>query len=75
MKSMLDKNIHYIPADIPPNFTAMIEPVDYAKRVEGGMITQAQWLYEFKHTDVTFYYDNEDPAPYYLMMENRKYFS
>lgn len=75
MKSMLDRNINSIPIDVPKNFTAMIEPVDYAKRVESGMITEAQWLYDFKRTDVTFYYDNDDPAPYYLMMKNRKYFS
>ena len=63
------------PAIVPDKFTAMIEPVDYAKRVEGGMITVADWLYDFKKTNVTFYYDDDDPKPFFLMMENRKFYS
>lgn len=75
MKAMLEDEFHYKPAKIPDHFTAMIEPVDYAKRVESGMISTAQWLYDFKKTDVTFYYDDDDLKPFFLMMENRKYYS
>ncbi len=55
---------------IPAGFTGMNEPIDYEKRVNGGMISQAQWLYEFKKANVTFYYDPDDPEPYYLMMND-----
>ena len=53
---------------IPENYTGMNEPIDYEKRVNGGMVSQAQWLYDFKKADVTFYYDPDDPEPYYIMM-------
>lgn len=75
MRSMTWGSILCRPAEVPDNFTAMIEPVDYAKRVEGGMITEAQWLYDFKRSNVTFYYDEDDTKPYYVMMENRKFYS
>lgn len=75
MRSMLEKKIDLRLIDIPDHFTAMIEPVDYAKRVEGGMVSEAEWLYDFKKTNVTFYYDPDDPEPYYLMMNNREFYS
>ncbi len=63
-----------IPSDackqFPENCTSMVEPIDYGKRVDAGKITPAQWLADFKDAAVTYYYDKEDPAPYYVMMEN-----
>lgn len=56
--------------DIPEGFMAMVEPIDYGKRVDTGKITPAQWLADFKDAAVTYYYDKEDPAPYRVMMEN-----
>ena len=75
MESMIEKKITCTAPEVPENYTAMIEPVDYSKRVEGGMISKSQWLYDYKGTDVTFYYDKDDPEPYYLMMNNWEYFS
>lgn len=75
MKAMLESNFNYAPVNIPEHFTAMIEPVDYAKRVESGMVKESEWLYDFKKADVTFYYDSDDSKPYFLMMENREYYS
>ncbi len=75
MRSMLKEHIDYEKNIVPEHFTAMIEPIDYAKRVKEGRISEAQWLYDFKNTDVTFYYDPDDPAPYFLMMENVDYYS
>ena len=70
MKSTLKKKIDFKYQEIPENFTAMNEPVDYEKRVNGKMISFAKWLYDFKQTDVTFYFDEDDVEPYYLMMDN-----
>lgn len=75
MKAMLDGKISDQPVIVPEHFTAMIEPVDYAKRVEGKMISEAEWLYDFKKTNVTFYYDSDDLDPYFLMMGNREFYS
>ncbi len=75
MQSMLAGEIVCTSVDVPKNFTAMIEPVDYSKRVESGLITEAEWLADFKAANVTFYYDRVDLAPYYLMMRKREYYS
>ncbi len=70
-ESMLQDAIGDIYQKLPENFTGMVEPIDYGKRVETGMITCAQWLSEFKNADVTYYYDKQDMEPFYVMMENR----
>lgn len=55
---------------IPDDFSAMVEPIDYGKRVDTGKITPAQWLADFKDAKVTYYYDPDDTPPYFTMMEN-----
>ena len=75
MRSMLKNHIDYTTEPVPENFTGMIEPIDYAKRVKEGRISEAQWLYDYKKTNVTFYYDPDDPEPYFLMMENVDFYS
>lgn len=75
MKATLNDGFKYAPVKVPEHFTAMIEPVDYAKRVESGMVTFAQWLSDFKTANVTFYFDPDDPKPYLTMMGNRGYYS
>lgn len=59
----------------PDHFTAMTEPIDYKIRVEGGRVDLAQWLMEFKTTDVPFYLDAEDPGPFRAMVNNWREFS
>lgn len=70
-EAMLQNVIGDIYKKLPENFTGMVEPIDYGKRVETGKISYAQWLAEFKDADVTYYYDRQDTAPFYVMMENR----
>ena len=55
---------------IPDDFTAMVEPIDYGKRVDTGKTTPAEWLADFKNADVTYYYDKDDLEPNYTMMRN-----
>lgn len=56
--------------NIRNGFTAMVEPVDYSKRVKTGRISQADWLIDFKAADCGFYYSKEDPEPFRLAVEN-----
>lgn len=60
---------------IPENFTAMTEPIDYKIRVEGGRVDLAQWLIDFKTTDVPFYLDVDDPEPFKAMVADWRTFS
>ena len=71
-KAMLSGRIEesWYKKPIPENFTAMIEPVDYSKRVNGGMIEAADWLIDFKTTQCPFYFDIEDPEPFREMVRN-----
>ena len=55
---------------IPDNFTAMVELINYGKRIDMGRITAAEWLVDFRAADMTYYYNKEDLESYYLMMEN-----
>lgn len=55
---------------IPEHYTAMVEPIDYGKRVEGGRMSQADWLMDFKQTDCPFYLDWDDPEPFREMVRN-----
>lgn len=69
-ESMLSGRIGDCRKEVPEGFKGIVEPIDYGKRVDAGKITPAQWLADFKDAAVTYYYDKEDPAPYYVMMEN-----
>lgn len=51
-------------------FTAMVEPIDYGKRVDTGKITYAEWLGDFKDAKCLYYYSEEDREPYYEMMRH-----
>jgi D-aspartate ligase len=61
--------------DIPKNYTAMVEPIDYGKRVETGKIEKADWLIDFKTANCLFYLDREDPEPFREMVKNWKLLS
>ena len=56
--------------DIPEPFTAMVEPIDYGKRVDTGKATYAEWLGDLKDAKCLYYYHKEDREPYYEMMRN-----
>lgn len=57
---------------IPDHYTAMVEPIDYAKRVESGKISAADWLIDFKNTNCPFYLDTNDPKPFQEMVKHWK---
>lgn len=55
---------------IPEGFTAMVEPIDYSKRIELGLCTPGKWLADFKKTNCGFYYSADDLDPFYEMVRN-----
>lgn len=55
---------------VPDGFNAMVEPIDYAKRVKTGKIDAVQWLIDFKQAQCGYYYSFDDIAPFKLMMQN-----
>lgn len=56
--------------EVPGGFTAMVEPIDYAKRIELGLSTPEEWLADFKKADCGFYYSEDDLEPFYEMVRN-----
>lgn len=55
---------------VPEGFTAMVEPIDYAKRIELGVSTPWEWLADFKKANCGFYYSENDLEPFYEMVKN-----
>ena len=55
---------------IPNNFMAMVEPVDYMKRVNSKKIDLSQWISDFKKTECCFYYNENDLYPFREMLGN-----
>lgn len=71
VKSMLEHNIsedNY--KEVPDGFTAMVEPIDYGKRMELGLSTPGEWLADFKNANCCFYYNEHDLEPFYEMVKN-----
>ena len=56
--------------EVPCGFTAMVEPIDYAKRIELGVGTPGEWLADFKKANCGFYYSEDDLEPFYEMVRN-----
>ena len=51
-------------------FDAMVETVDYGKRVDEGRCTLAEWASDFKNARCTYYYDAIDQEPWKLVVKN-----
>ena len=49
---------------------SMSEVIDYAKRVEGGMCSIAEWLRDFKDAKCVYIYDKEDRGPWDEVIKN-----
>lgn len=55
-------------------FNSMSEIIDYGKRVEGGMVSLAEWLRDFKDAKCVYIYDKEDRGPWDAVIENWEQF-
>lgn len=51
-------------------FDSMCEPVDYQKRVVERGYSQSDWIEDFKRAKCKYFYDKDDPAPFFVMIEN-----
>ena len=51
-------------------FTAMVEPIDYAKRVKTGKIDLAEWMRDFKEAKCCYYYSAIDIEPWKICVSN-----
>ena len=67
------ENFSEIP--FPEDFTCMIEPIDYQKRVVEGGVKLSTWLLDFKNTNCHFYLHQDDLRPYEIMVDNWKLLS
>lgn len=52
------------------SFTSMSEVIDYGKRVDGGIVSLAEWLRDFKDAKCVYIYDKEDRGPWDAVIEN-----
>lgn len=59
-----------IKKDIKGGFKAMVEPIDYAKRVKTGKMDMAEWIVAFKETKCCYYYNAEDIEPWRVCVKN-----
>lgn len=50
-------------------FEAMVEPIDYSKRVETKKVSLAEWLSDFKRAKCTYYYNENDPDPFNIVIQ------
>ena len=57
------------PKEFEP-FMAMVEPIDYAKRVEEGRCSLAEWLTDFKRAKCKYYYNEQDMEPWNVVCQN-----
>jgi D-aspartate ligase len=55
---------------IDGSFHAMVEPIDYAKRVKTGKLDLAEWMAAFKEAKCGYYYNAEDIEPWRVCVEN-----
>ncbi len=51
-------------------FRAMVEPIDFGKRVDTGKISFAEWLGDFKEARCTYYYNEQDPEPFEVLRDH-----
>ncbi len=60
------------PSDEKPfePFTDMSEVIDYGIRVEGGKVSLAEWLRDFKMAKNTYYYNEKDMVPFEYLFEH-----
>ena len=70
-ETMLSKKLKADPTKpIEDGFMAMVEPIDYGKRVPTGRAEWGEWLRDFKEAKCLFYYNEKDIEPFLYMCRN-----
>lgn len=55
---------------IEEGFMAMVEPIDYGKRVPTGRAEWGEWLRDFREAKCPYYYSKDDIEPFLYMCRN-----
>ena len=62
-----------IDKEIPKGSVAMVEPIDYQKRVVEREYSMESWIKDFQNARCKYYYgDGTDLKPFFMMLENNK---
>lgn len=70
-ETMLTGKLDYDPTKlIEKGFMAMVEPIDYGKRVITKKIEFGEWLRDFREAKCLFYYNKNDMEPFFYMCRN-----
>lgn len=56
--------------NIEPGFTAMVEPIDYQKRVIDRNYDLNSWYKDFREANCKYYFNENDLKPFFVMLEN-----
>ena len=56
--------------DVEPGFTAMVEPIDYQKRVIEQNYDMYEWYRDFINANCKYYFNKDDIRPFFVMLEN-----
>ena len=56
--------------EIPESFNAMVEPIDYQKRVIERNYSIEEWYEDFKNAKCKYYFNEKDLKPFFVMLEN-----
>lgn len=69
-KSMEKKSISTDKKKSFDTFRAMVEPIDYGKRVDTGKASLPEWISDFRNAKCTYYYNEDDIEPYKVLYDN-----
>jgi D-aspartate ligase len=58
--------------EIPEGFTAMVEPIDYQKRVIDRGYGIEEWYQDFINANCKYYFGKDDLKPFFVMLENNR---
>lgn len=56
--------------ELEPGFTAMVEPIDYQKRVIDRNYDLNKWYQDFRKANCKYYFNENDLKPFFVMLEN-----
>ena len=55
--------------EIEPGFTAIVEPIDYQKRVVDRNYDLNEWYKDFRNANCKYYFNEDDLKPFFVMLE------
>lgn len=59
--------------EIEESFTAIVEPIDYQKRVIERNYSIENWYQDFRNAKCKYYFNEKDLKPFFVMLENNNH--